>query len=195
MIHPNLPPRRNTRGTRFLLAVVVAVLGILSFLLGFTPYAKYSLTVDTSTKTSVSFFENSGEAGAAALALLLAAGLIAGFGLMPRQATNESIVAGLSLAGFASLLFAMIGLTDDMEAGVGLILAMVSSFMQSAVAVVALLISASVVKLGSPAYVPERSGFYSNQQGHLPPQPPGNYPMRPPSERTRYLGQDRNNPL
>lgn len=194
MNHPNLPPRRNARGTKFLLAVVVAVLGILSFLLGFTPYAKYSLAGDVSTKTSVNFFENSGGIGAAALALLLAAGLIAGFGLMPRQATNESMVAGLSLAGFASLLFAMVGLTDGMEAGVGLILAMVSSFMQSAVAVIGLLISASVVKLGAPTYGPEQGGIYSNQQPHLPPQPRGSYPARPPSERTRYLGQDRNNP-
>jgi hypothetical protein len=78
----------------------VTLLGVLSFFLGFAPYAKVSSTGSLSTDSSFNFFDNSsGGPGVAGLAVLLATAFVAGFGLLPRQPANESIVAGLSLAG------------------------------------------------------------------------------------------------
>jgi hypothetical protein len=138
------------RGLHFFCTNLVTVLGILGFCLGFAPYAKLSLTGEPSLKTSVNFFDNDGGSGVGVvgLSLMLVAGFVAAFGLLPRQAANEPVVVGLSLAGFLTLLFLMIGIRDGLDVGVGLILVLVSSFLQTALAIVNLLISAGVAALG-----------------------------------------------
>src|SRR6478736_8990560 len=128
----NNPPSPSG-GTRLssLLTVGVIILGVLSFGLGVLPYAQASVTGQLPATNSENFFANTGlGVGLIGLALLLAAGLVAAFGMLPRQPGTEAVVAGLSVAGFVSLAFLFLGL-DAIEAGVGLILALVSSVLQA----------------------------------------------------------------
>jgi hypothetical protein len=126
------------------------VTAILSFILGFTPYAHEAAgTSEPPRKNSINFFLNFGAGvGLIGLSLLLAAAMVAAFGMLPKQRANDPVVAGLSLAGFLSLLVLLIGLADVVEAGVGLILVLVSSFLQAALAIGSVLFSAGIVKSG-----------------------------------------------
>jgi hypothetical protein len=187
----NNPPSPSG-GTRLssLLTVGVIILGVLSFGLGVTPYAQESVTGQLPATNSENFFDNIGlGVGLIGLALLLAAALVAAFGMLPRQPGTEAVVAGLSVAGFVSLVFLLLGLVDTAEAGVGLILALVSSVLQAALAVGSVLLSSGIVKSGSSA----PSGYTDQRAFALPqpfPQPqtasrppPGSVPAygRPPS--------------
>ncbi len=128
----------------------VTLLGVLSFFLGFAPYAKFSNNSDTDLPSSIDFFNNgSGGAGVAGLGLLFAA---AAFGLLPGQRTNGSVIAGPSLAGFASLLFLVIGIERGLEAGVGLILVLVASFLQAVLAIANVLAPAGIIRAGAAPY-------------------------------------------
>jgi hypothetical protein len=96
------------------------------------PYTQASVTGQLPATNSENFFDNIGlGVGLIGLALLLAAALVAAFGMLPRQPGTEAVVAGLSVAGFVSLVFLLLGLVDTVEAGVGLILALVSSVLQA----------------------------------------------------------------
>ena len=166
------PARRPGRGIPFFLNIGVAALGIVSFFLGFAPY----LTIGVESKgmasfrnsgprESIDFFSNLGfGVGVIGLGLLVTAALLASFGLIPKVRDNGAGVAALSIAGFLCLLFLMFGLADGIlgttfHAGVGLILVLVTAFLQSALAVAAMLIDAGVIKLGGghafpPGYAP-----------------------------------------
>jgi hypothetical protein len=161
----------------------VAGLGIISFFLGFAPYLTIGVESkgmdtlrDPTPKDSVDFFANLGfGAGVIGLGLLVTAALMAAFGLIPKASSNDTAVAALSVAGFLCLLFLMFGLADGFlgtkfHAGVGLILVLVASFLQSALAIAAMLIEAGVIRTG---------GGYAYPPGYGPalyPMPPGPVP-------------------
>ena len=128
------------------------ILGVLSFGLGVMPYTQASVTGQLPATNSENFFDNIGlGVGLIGLALLLVAALVAAFGMLPRQPGTEAVVAGLSVAGFVSLVFLLLGLVDTLEAGVGLILALVSSVLQAALAVGSVLSSSGIVMSASSA--------------------------------------------
>ena len=170
--YPGAPAAPAGRGLSFMLDIAVAALGVLSFLLGFAPYAKEGESsgdgLFSGKKDSINFFENMGVGvGAVGLALLLTAALIAAFGLLPRQSGNGPVVAALSLAGFATTLFLMFSITTGLDVGAGLILVLVTSFLQSGAAIGSLLASSGIIKPPAPrAYPPYPQGGY-------PPAPPG----------------------
>jgi hypothetical protein len=168
------------------LTVGVIILGVLSCGLGVTPYAQAS-TGQVPATNSENFFDNIGlGVGLIGLALLLAAALVAAFGMLPRQPGTEAVVAGLSIAGFVSLVFLLLGLVDAVEAGVGLILALVSSVLQAALAVGSVLLSSGIVKSASSA----PSGYAGERAFALPqpfPQPQALY--RPASGAVPAYGQ------
>ncbi|HUO37096.1 MAG TPA: DUF5336 domain-containing protein, partial [Mycobacterium sp.] len=126
--------------------------------------------------------------GLIGLSPLLAAALVAAFGMLPKQSGHEPVVAGLSVSGFVSLFILLIGLPDAVEAGVGLILVLVSSFLQAALAVGCVLLSAGVVKSGSAAmYGYANQGAYGPplqpyQTQPYPPQPSAPQPFQPPPQ-------------
>jgi hypothetical protein len=161
------------------LTVGVIILGVLSFGLGVMPYAQASVTGQLPATNSENFFANTGlGVGLIGLALLLAAALVAAFGMLPRQPGTEAVVAGLSVAGFVSLVFLLLGLVDTVEAGVGLILALVSSVLQAALAVGSVLLSSGIVKSASSA----PSGYADQRAFAVPqpfPQPQAAYPPAP----------------
>src|SRR4051812_6906827 len=133
----------------FLLPVGVIILGVLSFGLGVMPYAQASVPGQVPATNSESFFDNIGlGVGLIGLALLLAVALVAAFAMLPRQPGTEAVVVGLSLAGFVSKVFLLLGLVDAAEAGVGLILALVSSELQAALAVGSVMLSSGIGLVG-----------------------------------------------
>jgi hypothetical protein len=155
----NNPPSPSG-GTRLssLLTVGVIILGVLSFGLGVMPYAQASVTGQLPATNSENFFDNIGlGVGLIGLALLLAAALVAGFGMLPRQPGNEAVVAGLSVAGFVSLVFLLLGLADTLEAGVGLILILLSSVLQASLAVGSVLLSSGIVTSAPSGYAGQRA--------------------------------------
>lgn len=154
--------------------IVVIAFGVLSFLLGFAPYAAIDIdsASDFGSDESFSFFNNGASgAGTIGLALLLLAALVAAVGLLPKQTKNEGLVAALSVTGFLILLVLLIGLSDGMSVGVGFILVLVVAFLQAAVAIGALLFAADIIKPRPPApyggYYPQ--GAYGQQPAFGPP--------------------------
>ncbi len=182
----------------FYLNIGVVALGVISFFLGFAPYiggtsAEFggeSISVSSSTN----FFMTN---GLLSIALLLAAALVAALGMLPKQEIHEGVVASLSIVGFISLLFQLISLPGEVKLGFGLIIVLVTSFLQSALAVAALLFSAGVIKPPQPKQ-PQYGYYNQGGYGQLPQQPgqqsqpqqpyygggpaPGSYPPPPPSQ-------------
>jgi Family of unknown function (DUF5336) len=138
-------PARDNRGLPHILTIAVAALGILNFLLGFAPYDSTDGTevpgVGIVGVVSGNFFQ-SGTGGLTALALLLAGGLVAGGGLLPRQTPSLVTIAGLSIAGVLTLLSVVAYFPDRVNAGIGLILMLICGIVQAAGALAALLLEA-----------------------------------------------------
>jgi len=188
------------KGLPFYLNIGVVALGILSFFLGFAAFAKEDkgYTGDgVFGSASMSFFDNIGlGVGVIGLAVLLAGALVAAFSLLPAQQENGPVIAGLSVTGFISLLFLLIGLSAGANAGIGLVLVLITSFLQAALAVAVLLFSAGVIKPPAPkqpqyGYYGPASGGYGPQQPLQQGQPqqpyyggpaPGSYQQAPPSQ-------------
>lgn len=197
----------QSKGLPFYLDIGVVALGIISFFLGFAAFAnedKGYAGDGVFGKQSMSFFDNIGlGVGVIGLATLLAAALIAAFSLLPAQRENGPVVAGLSVTGFIALLFLLIGLSPGANAGIGLILVLVTSFLQAALAVAVLLFSAGVIKPPAPkqpqyGYYGPASGGYGPQQPLQQSQPqqpyyggpaPGSYqqpPSQPPPQQQQW---------
>jgi hypothetical protein len=162
------------RGLPFFLNIGVIAIGVVSFFLGFAPFVKVDETsgrspFDAKTK-SFSFFYSIFPSGVGTIALvaLLAAALIAAFALLPKQEPHDAVVAGLSVTGFVSLLFLLFGIGDGFSAGIGLILVLVTSFLQAGAAVVGLLLGSGVIKPPAPRQA--QYGGYYGQPGYGQPQ-------------------------
>jgi uncharacterized membrane protein len=125
------------------LIVVVATLGVLNFLLGFGPYDVSDGIevpgVGTVAAVSGNFFQ-SGTGGLAAIALLFAAGLVAGCGLLPTQTVNLPTVVGLTVAGLLTLALVAVYFPDRIDLGIGFVLALIAGAVQALAAIAALLV-------------------------------------------------------
>jgi Family of unknown function (DUF5336) len=123
----------------FFLNIAVAALGAINFLLG-------------------GFAETFFLPG---LALLLGAGAIAALAMLPKQTSLDVAVAGLTIAGFLSLLFAFVGPDNGLiSASLGYILLLFLAFAQSAIAVAVLLFSADIIKPPQPKPKQQSYGYY-----------------------------------
>ncbi|WAM16693.1 DUF5336 domain-containing protein [Rhodococcus sp. JS3073] len=135
------PPAQPTaggesKGLGFFLLIGVAVLGVLNLLLGFAPYA-------TLARESV----NSFEANTDGLGLLFLGGLLAAASLLPKQ-SYAGAAAAASVAGWVVALFVFLNV--DADSGWGAILILVLGFIQSAVAVAAVLFDIGLLKQPAP---------------------------------------------
>jgi hypothetical protein len=180
----------------FYFNVGVVVLGVLSFLLGFLPYISGAAAQfggeSISVSSSTNFFMTN---GLVSTTLLLVAALVVGLGMLPKQDIHDGVVASLSVVGFVSLLLQLVSLPSEAKVGIGLIIVLVTSFFQAALAIAALLFAADIIK--PPAPKPPQYGYYG-QGGYGQPQPsqpsqpqqpyygaapgPGSYPPPPPSQ-------------
>lgn len=179
------PAPREGKGLPFFLHVGVIALGIISFLLGFMPYISGSSAQfggeSISISASFDFFETN---GVLSISLLLAAALVAALGMLPKQEIHEGVVASLSIVGFVSLLFQMVTLPGEANLGIGLIIVLVTSFLQAAAAIAALLFAAGVIKPPQPSQPPQY-GYYGQAGGYgQPPQ----QPAQPTAPQQPYYG-------
>ena len=108
--------------------------------------------------------------------LLLVAACITALGMLPKQEIHEGAAASLSVVGFVSLLFQLVSLPGEAKLGIGLIIVLITSFVQAALAITALLFSSDIIK--PPAPKQPQYGYYG-QGGYGQPQPP---PSSPPSQ-------------
>jgi hypothetical protein len=170
-------PAGPGRGMTFYFNIGVVVLGVLNFLLGFLPYisgaAAQFAGESISVSSSTNFFMTN---GLVSTSLLLVAALVAGLGMLPKQDIHDGVVASLSVVGFLSLLCQLISLPKEANTGIGLIIVLITSFVQAAVAIAALLFAADIIK--PPAPKPPQYGYYG-QAGYGQPQPPPSPPSQP----------------
>lgn len=160
-----------------ILTFVILGLGVVTFLLGLLDLVTAEVTssqeLPSSIQTSFSttFFASGGSA--VSVALLLAAGLIAGASLLQKDARNQAVVAALAIAGWLVLVFQAFSLpsaegnefaSTTSSLGIGAILVLVLGFVQAAAAVVALLFDAGIVK--APAPKPAGYGNQNQQAGY-----------------------------
>jgi hypothetical protein len=193
---PTPGPAGPGKGMPFYFDIGVVVLGVLNFLLGFLPFISGATAQfggeSVSVNSSVNFF---GTPAVVSISLLLVAALVAGLGMLPKQEIHEGVVTSLSVVGFVSLLFQLVALPSAAKVGIGLIIVLITSFIQAALAITALLFAADIIK--PPAPKPPQYGYYG-QGGYGQPQPsqpsqpqqpyygaapgPGSYPPPPPSQ-------------
>ncbi|RMB76787.1 hypothetical protein AYK61_09950 [Rhodococcus sp. SBT000017] len=160
-----------------ILTFVILGLGVVTFLLGLLDLVTAEVTssqeLPSSIQTSFSttFFASGGSA--VSVALLLAAGLIAGASLLQKDARNQAVVAALAIAGWLVLVFQSFSLpsaegnefaSTTSSLGIGAILVLVLGFVQAAAAVAALLLDAGIVK--APAPKPAGYGNQNQQPGY-----------------------------
>jgi hypothetical protein len=173
----------QSKGLPFFLNLGVIALGVISFFLGFLSFAKenpdYNGSGGVFDKKSFNFFDNiSLGVGVISLTVLLAAALITALAMLPKQDSHDAVVAGLSAAGFISLLFLMIGLTSAASAGIGLILILITSFLQSALAIAVLLFNAEIIKAPQPRQPNYGTYGYYGQGGYGQSQQPQSQPQQ-----------------
>jgi hypothetical protein len=194
------PAPGEGKGLPFFLHIGVIALGVISFFAGFAPYISGSSAQfggeSISISASYNFFATN---GVVSISLLLAAALVAALGMLPKQEINDGVVTSLSVVGFVSLLFQMIALPGEANIGLGLIIVLVTSFLQAALAIAALLFASGIVKPPQRSQQPQygyygQAGTYGQPPQQpaqpSPPQQPyyggapaqGAYPQSPPSQ-------------
>lgn len=141
----------DAKGLPFFLAVGVAALGVINFLLGFLPFLG-SKPVDfggsrVSGAESAKLFEVA--SGSPLLGLLLLGGLLAGVSLLPKQ-NWIGAAAAASTAGFFALLFQSLNFGEGTELKWGAYVLLVLAFVQAAIAIGALLFEAGILKAPAP---------------------------------------------
>ncbi|MGV9747794.1 DUF5336 domain-containing protein [Rhodococcus zopfii] len=172
-----------------LLPVAVAVLGVVNFLFGLAPYMR----IEFGGHVALSAFEFG--FAVVPLALLLLGGVCAALSLLPGQ-DLRAVALAASAVGFVTSLFQWFQLPDDSGIAWGGVAIFVFGFLQTAVAVVALLFGIGLLvpaaRAARPAAYPAESQFPQpggyGQQGH--PQQSGQFPQyggQPPSP--QYGGQ------
>jgi len=167
-------PASNDTALPFYLTAGVAALGVINFLLGFTPHITQNsqdvgMGVHTPEVTR-SFFAFPG--AAAPLIVLLAGGLLAGISLLPKQNWLGASAAA-SGAGFLGLLFVSFTLPDGYSAAWGTWVVVFLGLVQTAAAVVAVLFESGIMtppapKPAAPQAVPQGGpqAGYGTQGGY-----------------------------
>ncbi|MGA9869714.1 MAG: DUF5336 domain-containing protein [Rhodococcus sp. (in: high G+C Gram-positive bacteria)] len=159
-----------------ILSLAVLALGVINFLIGLAgQYHAFG--------TDTNFFL-AGNGDPTSVGLLLAAGLVAGVGLLPRQPTTVGIAAAMSIAGWLVLVFQAFNTgesgpaTVPIELGIGTVAILVLGFVQSVLAVAATLARAGLIKAprpksssygqqNYPGFGQPQSGGYGQQQGQF----------------------------
>ncbi|MBF6330563.1 DUF5336 domain-containing protein [Nocardia transvalensis] len=153
-------PEASGKGLPFFLAVGVAALGVINFLLGFTTYAKtesrdVGMGISVPEETT-NFFKAGGVAPL--LVFLLLGGLLAGLSLLPKQ-NWTGVAAAASAAGFLGLLFQSFSLPDGLNLAWGAWVVLFLGLVQTAAAVVAVLFETGILTPPAPKPAAAQGGF------------------------------------
>lgn len=165
------------------LTAVVAVLGLAVYLASFGPIFEV-------TEFGIEYFPLTLNLG---LVIALAAALLAGVALLPRQSANAGIIAVLSVLGLLLLLTDVLSAPDGVSLAWGALLMLIFSALQAIVAVAVLLLAAGVITPPPPRPQYEQpvygqygapGPYYGQQAGPqqrpgYPPQQFGGYPSGP----------------
>jgi hypothetical protein len=144
-------PESSAKGLPFYLTVGVAALGVISFLLGFTPYVSVQ-----AVSTSRDFFETGGLTPL--LALLLLSAIFAGLSLLPTQKWAGAAAAAAT-AGLLGLLFQSFNLGDGASLAWGAWVVLFLALVQTVAAVAAVLFEAGILTPPVPKPVIPQTGF------------------------------------
>jgi|GEM_PF-1168083 len=153
-------PGSSALGLPFYLTAGVAALGVINFLLGFTPYITQNsqdvgMGVHTPEVTR-SFFAFPG--GAAPLIVLLAGGLLAAISLLPKQ-NWLGASAAVSAAGFLGVLFISFTMPDGYSAAWGTWVVIFLGLVQTAAAVVSVLFESGIMSAPEPKPAAPQAGY------------------------------------
>lgn len=160
----------GSKGLPHLLTLGVLVLGIVTFLIGFAPFAKVSTFADT-TLSQTSF---EGGYPVVGLAMLLLGGLLAGLSLLPEH-SYEALAAATSLVGFAVSLCFLFSLSEGVSLAWGGIVILILGFVQLVLAVTVVLFALGLLKAPAPRPVGYAPQGYGQPQGYGEQQFPGGY--------------------
>ena len=165
-----------------ILSLVAAGLGVLILLLGFTPFAKigsFSSSGYTVDGPSYNFFESSEPS----IALLLAAGLIAAVGLLPKQSRVIGVAAAVAVSGFVYLVLEVIAVATASGRSLqwGAYIELLLGLVLTAAVVGAMLMDAGIISpsAGKSGQQQSASGGAAAQYGQQ--QPGGQYGQQPSS--------------
>lgn len=167
-------PGGGGSGLTTMLGYVAGALGVLDFIWGFLDFYSASSGGDGASGYTV------GAAGI--VALTVAAGLIAAGEAFENKATSLLVVA-VSVAGLLVTFGSLIDTQDGVDAGIGLILALITAILQVAVLVYLWLIASGKISAPAPKqHAPQnfgpppgygnagQPGAYGAPQGYGPPQ-------------------------
>ncbi len=183
---PAPTPSASSKGLPYFLLIGVAALGVLNFLLGFTPFFKTGGAAEFGIKgTTANFFESS--TPVTALGLLLFGGILAGLGLLPKQ-DWKGVSAAAALAGFLTLLFVSFSLPEGPSLAWGAYIVLVLALVQTAAAVGAVLFDLGIIKEPPPRPAAQSGfgqsgpGYGQLAQGYGQQQPPQGYGQQQPPQ-------------
>lgn len=178
---PAPTPSASSKGLPYFLTIGAAALGVLNFLLGFTPFFKTGGAEEFGIKgTTANFFESS--TPVTALGLLLLGGLLAGLGLLPKQ-DWKGVSAAAALAGFLTLLFVSFSLPEGPSLAWGAYIVLVLALVQTAAAVAAVLFDLGIIKEPAPRPAGQSGFGQSGQSGQgYQQQPPQGYGQQQPPQ-------------
>ncbi len=144
----------TAKGLPYFLVAGVAGLGVINFLLGFLPFFRQKPRdlgrgVTVEGNDTLSLFQYFG--AAALLAILLLGGLLAALSLLPKQNWTGAAAAA-SAAGFLGTLFLSFTTPDDLNVELtwGAYVLLIVAFVQTAIAVVAVLFEAGILTPPAP---------------------------------------------
>ncbi|WP_225725549.1 MULTISPECIES: DUF5336 domain-containing protein [unclassified Nocardia] len=149
------------KGLPFFLTIGVLALGVINFLLGFLPYATSSVV---RTSKTVSLFDGGIGFGSPLLTVALAAGVLAGLSMLPKQQWAGA-AAALSVAAFVGLLFQSFKLGDNVKLEWGAYVVLFLLFVQAALAVAVVLFESGVLAAPAPKPAGYGQGGYGQQYG------------------------------
>lgn len=130
----------------FILLTAVAVLGLLVYLFSFGDV----FTIESTDFPQMGSASGTSQGVVMAVVAALVSGLIAGASLLPRQKAPIGVIAAVAVLSFLLVLAEVIQKPEGVSIGWALYVVILLTFLQSAVAIGALLFDAGIVKAPAP---------------------------------------------
>jgi hypothetical protein len=168
----------------FILLAAVAVLGLLVYLFSFGDV----FTIESSDFPQMGSASGTSQGVVMAVVAALVAGLIAAASLLPRQRAPIGVVAAVALLGFLLVLAEVIQKPEGVSIGWALYVLILLTFLQSAVAIGALLLDAGIISAPArkPKHEQQNYGPYGGPNQYYGQQP---HQGGAPQQRPPYAGQ------
>jgi len=169
----------------FILLTAIAVLGLLVYLFSFGDV----FTIESTDFPQMGSASGTSQGVVMAVVAALVSGLIAGASLLPRQKAPIGVIAAVAVLAFLLVLAEIIQKPEGVSIGWALYVVTLLTFLQSAVAIGALLLDAGIIKAPTP-----KPKYDKQQQSYGPYGQPNQYYGQQPGlhqgqQRPQYPGQ------